>query len=213
MNKEKLMSGSVGLIVGVILTLIIALAWGNGRMGYGLMMGKDGYKNSENVTDKFMTDAIDGHFIEQMIPHHEDAITMANLALIRAEHQEIKTLANAIIKAQSEEIDQMENWYKSWFGEEVPSFKLSAGYGMGMMMHGGMMGNKTDVTYLENAKPFDKEFIEQMIPHHQMAVMMGQMLLYSTNRSEMKQLAENIISAQTKEINEMREWYQKWYSQ
>ncbi len=154
---------------------------------------------------------IDSHFIEQMIPHHEDAITMANLALTRAEHQEIKMLGSDIIKTQSDEIDQMKDWYKSWFGNEVPDVSSSMGHGMGMMMHGGMMGNETDVKTLENSQPFDKEFIEQMIPHHQMAVMMAQMLSRSTNRPEMKQLAENIISAQTKEINQMREWYNAWY--
>src|SRR3989304_5404766 len=57
----------------------------------------------------------------------------------------------------------------------------------------------------------DAHFIEQMIPHHEMGVMMAQMLSRSTSRSEMKQLAENIISAQTKEINQMRKWYRAWY--
>ena len=136
---------------------------------------------------------------------------MANLALARAEHPEIQTLANAIIKAQSEEINQMKLWYKSWFENDVPDSSSSMGQGMGMMMHGGMTGNETDIKTLENAKPFDKLFIEQMIPHHQMAVMMAQMLLRSTDRLEMKQLAENIISSQTREINQMREWYRAWY--
>ncbi len=149
---------------------------------------------------------IDSHFIEQMIPHHEDAIAMANVALARAEHPEIKILAGAIIKAQSAEIVDMKGWYKSWFGRDV----LSSGSMMGGMA-GGMMGNQTDLKKIESAKPFDKEFIEQMIPHHQMAVMMAQMLSRSSSRPEMKQLAENIISSQTKEINQMREWYQGWY--
>jgi uncharacterized protein (DUF305 family) len=190
MNKETIVLGVVGLILGILIAPIFTpmMPWG------GQMIGQ-----------------IDSHFIEQMIPHHEDAITMANLALTQAEHAEIKTLANNIIKAQSEEIDQMKLWYKSWFGNEVPNLNLSMGYGMGMMMHGGMMGFETDVKTLENAKPFDKEFIEQMIVHHQMAVMMGQMLLRGTARPEMKRLAENIIVAQTEEINQMRAWYNAWY--
>ncbi|MEK7165808.1 MAG: DUF305 domain-containing protein [Patescibacteria group bacterium] len=201
MNKEIIISGVAGLILGILIAPIFMpmMPWGgmtyrNSMMGNNQMMGE-----------------IDSHFIEQMIPHHEDAITMANLALTRAEHSEIKTLANDIIKAQSEEIDQMKQWHKSWFGNQVPNLNSSIGHGAGMMMRGGMMGNETDIKTLENAKPFDKEFIEQMIPHHQMAVMMAQMLLNSTDRSEMKQLAENIISAQTREINQMREWYRVWY--
>src|SRR3989344_9471571 len=195
MSKEIIISGVVGVILGVLIVPVFTTTtpWGGRMMYSNQMMGQ-----------------IDSHFIEQMIPHHEDAITMANLALMRVEHPEIKTLANDIIKAQSEEIDQMKEWYKSWFGSKVPNIGFLMGQGMGMM-HGGMMGSETDIKTLENAKPFDKEFIEQMIPHHQMAVMMAQMLARSTNRPEMKQLAESIISAQTKEINQMREWYSAWY--
>ncbi len=202
MKQETVIAGIVGLVLGILLAPIFmpSMPWGGRMMQRDSMMGNDQ-----------MAGQIDSHFIENMIPHHEDAITMANLALTRAEHQEIKTLSNNIIKSQSEEIDQMKQWYKSWFESEVPNSNSSMGRGMGMMMNGGMMGNETDIKTLENAKPFDKEFIEQMIPHHQMAVMMAQMLSRSTNRPEMKQLAENIISAQTKEINQMREWYRAWY--
>ena len=191
MTKETVILIIMGLILGVLIAPVFTpiMPWGGRTMG----------------------SQIDSHFIEQMIPHHEDAITMANLASTRAEHLEIKTLSTDIIKAQSEEIDQMKQWYESWFGNETPNLNSSMGHGMGMGMHGGMMGNETDIKTLENAKPFDKEFIEQMIPHHQMAVMMAQMLLRGTTRPEMKQLAENIISAQTKEINQMREWYSTWY--
>ena len=147
-----------------------------------------------------------------MIPHHEDAITMANIALQKAEHQEIKGLAQNIIKGQTDENNKMKAWYKSWFGREVPDTFAGAGHGMGSgMMQNGMMGNSGDISDLETAKPFDKEFIEQMIPHHQMAIMMAQMLQNSTNRLEMKQLADDIIKAQAKEIEQMRSWYSTWY--
>src|SRR3989344_815843 len=157
MTKETVILIIMGLVLGVLISPVFTpiMPWGGRTMG----------------------SQIDSHFIEQMIPHHEDAITMANLALTRAEHPEIKILADNIIKAQSEEIDQMKEWYQSWFGNDVSNISSSMGQGMGMMMNGGMMGNETDTKTLENAKPFDKEFIEQMIPHHQMAVMMAQMLL------------------------------------
>src|SRR3989344_8258358 len=193
MKKELILSGITGLVVGILLIPIFVpvMPWGNKRMG-----------------------EIDGHFIEQMIPHHEDAIVMANLALLRAEHPEIKALANDIIRTQSEEIDQMKQWYRSWFGKDVPDTFTGTGHGMGSgMMHMGMMGDATDIDQLKTASDFDKAFIEEMIPHHQMAVMMAQMLANATNRSEMKQLAQSIIDAQTREINSMREWYRQWYGQ
>ena len=187
----------VGILVAPVITPL--LPWGRSLSPYQTMMSGD------------QLGQIDAHFIEQMIPHHEDAITMANLALTRAQHPEITALANDIIRTQAAEIDQMKQWYASWFGREVSNLSTAMGHGEGMMMQGGMMGNATDMNSLENAELFDQAFIEQMIPHHQMAVMMAQMLLASTNRPEMKQLAENIVSAQTAEINQMRDWYQTWY--
>jgi uncharacterized protein (DUF305 family) len=84
--------------------------------------------------------------------------------------------------------------------------------GMGRgMMQGGMMGGKTaDIESLRNAANFDEAFLQEMIPHHQMAVMMGQMLLSGTNRPEMKQLAQDIINAQEAEIAQMRSWLEEW---
>jgi uncharacterized protein (DUF305 family) len=136
---------------------------------------------------------------------------MSNLALKKAKHQEIKTLATAIIAGQTKEIDDMRGWYGTWFGKDVP--KISTyGMGGGMMSGYGMhMGGQEDMTALENASDFDKAFIEEMIPHHQLAIMMAQMLRAGTNRPEMQQLAENIITSQSQEIQEMQTWYKEWY--
>jgi len=122
MTKEVVISVLVGLILGILIAPIFApvMPWSGQMMNSNQVMGQ-----------------IDSHFIEQMIPHHEDAITMANLALTRAEHPEIKTLSTDIIKAQTEEITQMKKWYKTWFGNEAPDLNFSMGHGMGIMMHGG----------------------------------------------------------------------------
>ena len=77
-------------------------------------------------------------------------------------------------------------------------------------MHGGMMGDDSDMTNLEKASDFDKEFLEEMIPHHQMAVMMATMLKNGTEKPEMKKLADEIIAAQNSEINQMRGWLKNW---
>lgn len=151
---------------------------------------------------------IDAYFIEQMIPHHEDAIIMAELALTKAEHDEIKQLAQSITNSQSREIDQMKTWYSGWFGRKLSS-SSSVGMHHGMGGHMGM--TQIEMTRLEQADNFDKAFIESMIPHHQMAVMMASMLKSGTNRSEMKQLADDIIAAQSNEIDQMQEWYNAWF--
>ena len=207
-NNQSLMYGVIGLLAGIILSMFVFPSWGFVAGPMGNMMGSwYGSRGMMNISGN----NVDQHFIEQMIPHHEDAIAMAEVALQKAEHSQIKILANDIIKAQSEEIEKMQEWYKSWFGNEAPVIGSSIRQGMNTMMRGGMMGDATDIDRLENAKPFDKAFIEEMIPHHQMAVMMAQMLERTTSRSEMKQLAQDIISSQTKEINQMRSWYRDWY--
>ena len=157
----------------------------------------------------------DKEFIEQMIPHHDGAIAMAKLALVKAAHPEIKTLAQTIIEAQEKEIKDMQGWYKNWFGRDVKE-QDAYSYGMmgggGMMSSGGMhMGGQDEIKALENASDFDKAFIESMIPHHQLAIMMAQMLKAGTDRPEMLSLAENIIESQTTEIEQMQGLYQSWY--
>lgn len=77
-------------------------------------------------------------------------------------------------------------------------------------MHMGVKGDATDIADLENAPDFDTAFLEHMIPHHQMAVMMASMLKDGTERKEMRQLADNIVAAQTEEIDQMREWLKEW---
>lgn len=56
----------------------------------------------------------DVRFIDAMIPHHEGAIAMAEEALKKSERSEIKALAQAIIKSQSEEIERMKQWRAAW---------------------------------------------------------------------------------------------------
>jgi uncharacterized protein (DUF305 family) len=74
-----------------------------------MMMG-DGMKKMEAATGK----DFDIHFLDMMTPHHQGATVMAKEALTKAEHPEIKTLANQIIKAQEAEIKQMNDWKAKW---------------------------------------------------------------------------------------------------
>jgi uncharacterized protein (DUF305 family) len=191
---------------GILIISIIFIAVGLiGIMSLNLLTGGFNQRPVWGFSRGMMGD-IDRHFIEQMIPHHEDAVLMAELALTRADHEELKKLAENIKRDQSREIGEMRSWYKSWYNIEVPESAVEMG-----SMNRGMMGDETDLNLLENAKLFDKEFIEQMIPHHQMAIMMASMMLRGTERVEMKKLAQDIIRTQTEEINQMSAWYSDWY--
>ncbi|OGG04861.1 hypothetical protein A2Z33_06180 [Candidatus Gottesmanbacteria bacterium RBG_16_52_11] len=204
MKSQLFLYAVIGLLVGSLITaFFIANSVNTNNVGVMRMMGlRQGIGAPMNSN-------LDKHFIEQMIPHHEGAIEMAELAKKRSQRSEILTLADAIITSQSQEITQMQSWYKEWYGIDVP-IDSSSRMGMGRgMMHGGMMGGENaDIEYLENAEDFDTAFLQEMIPHHQMAVMMAQMLLSGTDRPEMKQLGQNIIKAQETEIEQMRLWLQ-----
>ncbi|MBD2435171.1 MULTISPECIES: DUF305 domain-containing protein [Nostocales] len=172
-----------------------------------------------------MMTQVDRHFIEMMVPHHEETVKMADLALTRTKRPEIKKLAETIKKDRSREIQQMRTWYKAWYGTEVPANAM-AGMGMmrmqqgmgqdnqGMMRMSGkqnMMGMEMHLEDLKNTSDFDREFIRQMIHHNQMGVMMSQMALNSATKPEIRNLAQSIIKTQTAEIAQMQQWYQAWY--
>lgn len=198
MKRDNVLYGLGGLLIGIIITGFAA--------GYSVNHGYDGMLGMMGVSDNRMTrDNIDRNFIEQMIAHHEGAIEMAKLALQKSDHPEIRQLADDIISSQTAEIKQMQSWYKQWYGTEVP--KLGGSHGMSM---GPMMDGTGDIQRLSAAADFDKEFLDEMIPHHQMAVMMAEMLRNGTVRPEMKTLAASIITGQTKEINSMRSWQAEW---
>lgn len=205
--NNTLVSAVVGGIIGLVLgTVLVGTVFPGARYGSVGMMG-----NTPNALGTPVMGGIDRHFIEQMVPHHEGAIAMATVAVTRAVRPEIKTLAGAIIKDQSKEIEDMSAWYKDWFRTEVPDTSTFLMEG-GMMSVSGMhMGGQEDIGTLENAADFDKAFIEAMIPHHQLAVMMAQMLRSGTTRPEMLSLADAIIESQSREIQDMRDWYVSWY--
>ncbi|MFZ5535350.1 MAG: DUF305 domain-containing protein [Patescibacteria group bacterium] len=208
MKNDKNLYAIGGVILGAVLVWVLfSSAVLTNNVGMMQMMGL-------RTAGSANSDSLDAHFIEQMIPHHEDAITMAQIAETKAKTSEVKQLAKNIITSQGAEITQMKSWYKDWFGRDLPTGKnVMNQHGMmggSQSMHMGMMGNETDSIRLENAADFDKAFVEDMIPHHQMAVMMASMLKDGSSRPEMRKLADDIIAAQTSEIDQMRSWLTQW---
>lgn len=158
----------------------------NGMMDGG-MMG-----NNQSTSDFSGTDIM---FAQMMIPHHQQAVDMSTLAETRSTNPEVLALAKQIKDAQAPEIKQMTAWIES------------SGAGMDMGHDMGMGGMLTDeqMTALGNAQgaEFDKLYLEGMIGHHQGALLMASMIENSDN-AEAKQLAANIISSQSAEIDKMK---------
>jgi uncharacterized protein (DUF305 family) len=162
----------------------------------------------------------DQRFIVMMIPHHEGAIAMAELALTRSKRPEIRALAERIRSSQAAENAQMRSWYRQWFGTDVPRWTgggrgMGPGRGMGMGpgwgMGGGMPGMTTSLDALRTATDFDRAFIEQMIPHHRMGVMMASHAQWNTQRRELRDLQAEMVQVQSEEIAQMEQWYRQWY--
>ncbi len=144
----------------------------------------------ENTKDYSSNDLM---FAAMMVPHHEQAIVMSDLALKNSSNPEVIMLATEIKNAQAPEIEQM----KSWGDLEMGSH---AGHGMS-----GMLSDR-ELQELESATgaDFDRLFLEGMIKHHEGAIEMAVMVTDSQNQ-EVSALAKQIIKAQKAEIELMKE--------
>jgi uncharacterized protein (DUF305 family) len=138
--------------------------------------------------------ADDQMFAAMMIPHHEQAIQMSELALLNSTDPEILALANEIKAAQGPEIEQMKSWGSSMMGSHA-----------GHMMDEGMLTDY-EIEQLKSARgaEFNRLFLEGMIKHHQGAIQMAEMIIDSAN-DEASQLGKNIVESQSAEIERMRQ--------
>jgi uncharacterized protein (DUF305 family) len=145
-------------------------------------------------------------FASMMIPHHAQAVSMADMALKQATNPKVKALASKIKEAQGPEIERMSGWLTGW-GAPVPSAdggsEMSGMEGMGDQT-GGMMSAK-EISNLNKATgaAFDRMWLQMMVKHHQGAVVMAKTALDQGANPEAKKLAKSIIDGQSTEIAEM----------
>lgn len=146
----------------------------------------------------------DEAFIYAMVPHHRDAVEMAKVALDKAGHEEIRRLARDIISTQRAEIGELRSIKQEEFGTTDIPMQMGDKHmdGMGMMPDPGTLADE---------HPFDQAFIDAMIPHHQSAIEMARIASEKSDDPGIQTLAENIIGAQKKEIEQMKTWREEWY--
>ena len=152
-------------------------------------------------------------FAQSMIPHHRDAVVMAELAADRAQDPAVKTLAEQIQAAQQPEIDQLTGFLSAWGAEVSPSNSMdgmghgstpitSSPSGMGGMMSPAQMEQLRNAT---GGAQFDEMFLTMMIEHHRSAVSAAQEEIEQGSNPDAKQLAEKIVADQTAEISRMQQ--------
>jgi uncharacterized protein (DUF305 family) len=159
--------------------------------------------------------ATDRAFVREMVPHHEMAIEMAEMARRQATHQRIKTLAKSIIEDQNAEIRRLTAIRKRLEVKPLPSGSadheamMRDAETLGLSMD--EMGMDMDMDELDAAKPFDRAFIHMMITHHQGAIRMARAELAKGRSSQLRAIAGAIVAAQKAEIIELNRWRKVWY--
>lgn len=125
-NAKFFLAGLIGLVIGVGGTSFVLHerkdSDGGHYMADGTMMREpmgmhDEMNGMMRALDGKTGDSFDRAFLEEMIIHHQGAVSMAEAALRSAEHQEIRDLAQGIITAQNAEIKQMQGWQAIWYGQ------------------------------------------------------------------------------------------------
>lgn len=137
-------------------------------------------------------------YLTRMIPHHEEAIVAAKELQSGTQRQEMRTFAASIIETQTAEVTQMKAWLAAWY----PGRDTRVNYTPMMRTLTGLGG-----------AALDRAFLEDMIPHHMMAVMMSQQFLAANlaDHGEVVPFARNIRDTQQNEIYTMTGWLREWF--
>ncbi|WP_218148306.1 DUF305 domain-containing protein [Lentzea xinjiangensis] len=136
-------------------------------------------------------------FAQGMVPHHEQALEMSRLVASRTENPRVVDLAERISRAQQPEIDRMNGFLKSWKAPVKASSHTSHG-------HSGAHGlvELGNLAHLDGTE-FDRQWLSLMIQHHRGAVEMAREHLSAGTDPETRELAQEVVSSQEKEIAEM----------
>ena len=190
-NIDKKSGIFIGIIAVLSLGIIFLLAGNSGEpmdhSGHGSMTS-DEASSAKYSDDELM-------FAKMMIPHHEQAVTMSELALKNTSNPEVLALATAIRDAQAPEIEQMQSWLGDNDSHDADSHNMEMG--------GMLTAEELETLASLRGDAFDQLFLASMIAHHEGALDMVEMIKDSTN-AEVKALAENIVKSQSAEIQAMK---------
>jgi uncharacterized protein (DUF305 family) len=216
----------VGLAVALVAVVAVPFLWNAAPAG-------------AQSLDSLSGEEFEKAFLQQMIMHHAMAVHMTAPISEKAVHDELKTVGQSIITSQTAEIQQMRGWLKDWYSVDMPMMDghgmmpgmhqgagngmmpgmgpgMMQGQGMGtgmmdmqqcMQMHQGMTGMMAEL----DGPRLEATFMSMMIPHHEGAVSMARLATERAVHPELKQLAEQIVADQTREIGQFNQWLADWY--
>ena len=199
-NIDKKTGILLSIIGALLISIVIVASAGMGNSSsekdeLGMMGGHGHNSNSQMVGS-------DAMFLQMMIPHHEQAVVMSDLALSISKDADVLKLAKQIKDAQAPEIIKMQGWLTDAGLSEDP------GHSMGDGMGGMLSDSELSALKVSTGKAFDKLFLAGMIAHHEGAIQMVMMIENSPN-SEIKNLGQAIVKSQSAEIDLMKELLNK----
>jgi uncharacterized protein (DUF305 family) len=195
-NIDKQTGILLSIIAALLISIMLIASGGmrdsdsdNEDMG---MMGGHGHNSNSQMVGS------DAMFLQMMIPHHEQAVVMSDLALSTSKDAEVLKLAKQIKDAQAPEIIKMQGWLADAGLSQDP------GHPMGDGMGGMLSDSELSALKGSTGKAFDKLFLAGMIAHHEGAIHMVMMIEDSSN-SDIRDHGQAIVKSQTAEIELMKE--------
>lgn len=178
-------------------------------LGVATVLAGCGGHNSTGISSDAEFNGADVTFAQAMIPHHEQAVVMAEVAETRASSPAVKQLAEEIEAAQAPEIETMTGWLAAWGQDDADS----SGHQMDGMdgdhmddldMPGMMSDGEMSALGAATSPAFDRMFLTMMIRHHEGAIEMAQAEQQDGKYPDAIRLAERIEDAQSTEIATMK---------
>ena len=199
-NINKKTGILLSIIAALLISIVLVTSGGmkdsdsdNDDMG---MMGGHGHNSNFKVASS------DAMFLQMMIPHHEQAVVMSDLALSTSKDADVLKLAKQIRDAQAPEIIKMQGWLSDAGLSQDP------GHSMGDGMDGMLSDSEIFTLKGSTGKAFDKLFLTGMIGHHEGAINMVMMIENSSN-SDISKLGKEIVKSQAAEIELMKQLLKK----
>lgn len=190
MQKKTYVIGAI-LLLTIFLSIIVSFTVSNRDNNAGSMMHHLSSSQGKNLSGS------DAMFLQMMIPHHEQAVLISELALDKSKNAKLLSLAAAIKSAQKEEILQMKKWLADDGLGEDPGHSMDSMGGMLTQEQISKLKSSTD-------KEFDRLFLTGMIAHHEGALQMVSMISESKDLN-LKLFGESILKSQSEEISTMQD--------
>ena len=201
------------LVVAMVLaTALAGCTGGSGDEARVVQLGAPGESNRELTPEEIDALSSPAHttadvtFVQDMIPHHRQALVMTALVAQRSDRDDMRALAKRMDVSQTDEIVQLETWLTDR-GEEVPGPHVQHGDGHTELMPGMLNDAELGELGAATGARFDTLFLQYMIRHHEGAVIMVERLLtegFGGQEPQVFQLAQHIDADQRVEISRMK---------